>query len=164
MASHVQIQKMGLFTEEGRQVVRVEVTNSSPDTTYQLWSGLRALSYDADTQTLHLELAESGSRKPPPGIHVISKHPPKLPRLIPAPPQQTMVLSIPVPSRLRKTSVVDGRLTVYEQPVGPIRHVTCSVAYNEPEAAHPLAEGPEAMRELMREQTVVIRGEADVMA
>jgi|SRR6266496_123888 len=160
MPSDLQIHRLEAVREGAKIVVTIEIRNLSSGNTWYLWSGLRGFSYTAETKTLYLDLASAGGREVPPGIQVVSRHPPKIPKQVPCPPGQIVVLLLQVPNRTRTTSVAGQRLTVKEESIGPITRVICDLGYNEQPAS--LTASPAAIRALLTEQTHVVHTEATV--
>jgi hypothetical protein len=160
MPFEIVIQRIEAMREGSSLLVKVEVRNTSTGSAYYLWSGLRSFSYDAPAKTLTLDLTGPAAPVPKPRIRVISKHPPRIPKQVPCPAGQIVVLYIRVPARVRRTSIEGPSLVVKEEPIGPIAHILCDLGYTE----H--AVSPRVSRQLVGsapgEDTKVVRGTADL--
>jgi hypothetical protein len=159
-SSNIVIQRIEATREDSSLLVKVEVKNASSDTAYYLWSGMRSFSYSAPTKTLSLDLSGPTTPEPKPGIRVISKHPPRIPKQVACPPGQIAVLHIRVPARVRRTSVKGPSLVVKEEAIGPIVHVLCKLSYTE----RPISSQVTRQLDVLNQDTRVVGGSAELGA
>lgn len=133
----------------GRLAVQIEVENHSADTPLHVWSSLSRVNYDAATQTLHIDLADTwGRMENNPDIEIISADPPRVPAQVVVQPGARETVTIEVPEVLNRirTGTPGLGLQVDQVPVGPVRQVQVTVAYGDRPLQPRMSLPPEEIR------------------
>jgi hypothetical protein len=131
----------------------VEVENTT-DQPLHVWATRKGYNYDAATQVLSVQLAES-TQELPPTIKMISNHP-RIPTQVVVNAKSRTTIKVPVPATIRRPGTGQGGAWV-EEPIGQIARVDIQVQYAPEPIQYRPGENASDLRKRLREHGDVVQ-------